>query len=267
MTDHYYSVRMRSSRQQRHISGAERLVPPDRVVETGRELLRRAMNHSRGVSEQVHLSIDLVPAGQIREICLPPLETFMVADWRQGRQAAVESLVAAGVPETVAADALARLAAGPGPAGSSLRGAMLIDVADGRRLDNDSARGVRVSRMDISPGALARLRRRLGPLGLDNDHVREALVLAAKVLSAPGLVAELCWSDDPDYTAGYVAAPSFGYRRFPHLKNVGDERGGRVFFVRGDTPVAELVSYLERQPVLVTRIAECAAPVPWRKNA
>lgn len=30
------------------------------------------------------------------------------------------------------------------------------------------------------------------------EHAREALVLASKVASAAGTVAELCWSDDPD---------------------------------------------------------------------
>ena len=35
--------------------------------------------------------------------------------------------------------------------------------------------------------------------------MREALVLASKVQSAEGIVGELCWSDDPDDTIGYVA--------------------------------------------------------------
>ena len=28
-----------------------------------------------------------------------------------------------------------------------------------------------------------------------------------------GVVAELCWSDDPDYTTGYVAGKNIGYVR------------------------------------------------------
>ena len=48
--------------------------------------------------------------------------------------------------------------------------------------------------------------------------MREALVLASKVQSAEGIVGELCWSDDPDYTVGYVACNGI-YHRIPNMKN------------------------------------------------
>ena len=92
---------------------------------------------------------------------------------------------------------------------------------------------------------------RLQQLGLTDSHVREALVLAAKVAAAPEVVAELCWSDDPEYTAGYVASKA-GYFRFPRLKEYGDPVGGRIFFVRPDCDLPLLIDYLERQPVLVS---------------
>ncbi len=38
------------------------------------------------------------------------------------------------------------------------------------------------------------------------EHVRETLVLASKVASAAGTVAELCWSDDPDVGKTFVSA-------------------------------------------------------------
>jgi len=90
--------------------------------------------------------------------------------------------------------------------------------------------------------------------------VREALVLAAKVLSAPGIVAELCWSDDPDYTAGYVASPVHGYVRFPHLKPPGDERGGRAFFFRSEEmDIERVIDYLEHAAFLVDEIGSLPA--------
>lgn len=46
---------------------------------------------------------------------------------------------------------------------------------------------------------------RLQKKGFLGDHVREALVLASKGrASAVGVVAELCWSDDPEYVTGYA---------------------------------------------------------------
>jgi 6-carboxyhexanoate--CoA ligase len=90
----------------------------------------------------------------------------------------------------------------------------------------------------------------LAKKGLANDHVREAMILATKVAAAQGMVAELCWSDDPEYTAGYVASGK-GYFRFPHLKEYGNPVGGRVFFVDPAVDIEALTDYLEKQPVLV----------------
>jgi len=91
--------------------------------------------------------------------------------------------------------------------------------------------------------------------GRDTIHLREALALAGKVLLSPGIVAELCWSDDPDYTAGYVASPARGYVRFPHLKKMGDRLGGRAFFYQRSTfNLATLSDFLERTPILFTAI-------------
>jgi 6-carboxyhexanoate--CoA ligase len=120
--------------------------------------------------------------------------------------------------------------------------------------------------MDLTPAAEQELRRGLAALGLDNAHVREALVLAAKVLSAPGIVAELCWSDDPAYTAGYVAGPSLGYVRFSHLKPLGEERGGRAFFVRSEgLDLAAFIEHLERSVLLVDRIGALHGAAPWKE--
>jgi 6-carboxyhexanoate--CoA ligase len=135
-----------------------------------------------------------------------------------------------------------------------MRGAMLVDAGSGERLENDPARGIRATRMDLSPVAEADLHRELLRRGIDNPHVREALVLAAKVVCAPGIVAELCWSDDPDYTAGYVCTPVHGYFRFPHLKPAGDERGGRAFFLRPGIDPAPTVHFLEKAVILFTEI-------------
>ena len=124
---------------------------------------------------------------------------------------------------------------------TSMRGAMLVDAISGERLDEGN-RGVRVSHMDsFDSHALG-----------DNEHMREALVLASKVQSADGIVGELCWSDDPDYTVGYVACNGV-YHRIPNMKELGSDIGGRVFFVRPDIDRESVITYLEKAPVLVQR--------------
>lgn len=266
MSAELYSIRMHASRGGAHLSGAERLAPAAELERLAAELLRRAMEHPRGVADAVRLSVEAIPPAQLRRGRLPDLRTVSVADWRQGRAAALHFLAAAGVAADAARCAMQELAAGAAPGGCSMRGAMLVDAQSGERLEPDRARGVRASRMDLTAAAEAELSRGLAALGLDNPHVREALVLAAKVLSAPGIVAELCWSDDPAYTAGYVAAPALGYVRFPHLKPPGEERGGRAFFVRSKgLDLAALIEHLERSVLLVDRIGALHGTTPWKE--
>jgi 6-carboxyhexanoate--CoA ligase len=68
-------------------------------------------------------------------------------------------------------------------------------------------------------------------------------------------MAEVCISDDPDYTTGYVASAGLGYIRIPHIKRKKDRRGGRVFFLREGASVPDVMEYLEKTPVLVNSIS------------
>lgn len=260
-----YSVRMHSRRENRHLSGAERLVGPAELETAAAALVRRALEHPRGRAEEIRLVVDLVPPAAIRRGRLLDLRTYRVCDYRQGRSAARCLLQQAGVAETAVTAAMDWIAQGAAPDGRAMRGAMLIDTESGARLEADPARGVRASRMDLSPAAEAELRARLAERGLDNPHVREALVLASKVLAAPEVLAELCWSDDPDYTAGYVASREFGYIRFSQLKPLGEERGGRAFFVRGAGFDREgLIAFLEHAVLLFDRLGTIGGAEDWR---
>jgi 6-carboxyhexanoate--CoA ligase len=87
--------------------------------------------------------------------------------------------------------------------------------------------------------------------------VREALTLASKVLSSRRIIAELCVSDDPDYTTGYIASRKFGYVRIPNIKSAGSKEGGRAFFVKEGAGIKEISNYLERVPVMIMEIAPC----------
>lgn len=261
-----YSIRMHSSCRGAHLSGAERLVAETELETVAGQLVRRALEHSRGCADSIRLSVDAISEPLIRCATLPDLATIRVTDFLQGREAAAVLLQHSGVSPRAVEIALATLAAGAAPDGGSMRGAMLLDAGSGVRLEADPFRGVRVSRMDLSPEAALGLQRQLQRFGLNNPHVREALVLAGKVLATPGILAELCWSDDPDYTAGYVAAPALGYRRLTQLKPLGEERGGRVFFVRGENfDLAKLQWELEQAVLLFTEIGVIAGDVPWEE--
>lgn len=246
-----YSVRMRSAQGGshetggRHISGAERLVTDHRVKQVAEEMLIRATTHSRGEADYINIIVEKVDSADIRSVPLLPVTNVEVSALEEGRKAALQWLVRAGVTEEAARlgmDALLALT-------DSMRGAMLVCSDTGARCDEQGSRGIRVSRLDIADEN--QFQQCLEQSGLTGIHVREALVLASKVAAAPGIAAELCWSDDPEYTTGYVASAA-GYIRFPYLKPYGSPVGGRVFFVQPDCDVSTLIRYLETTPVLVT---------------
>lgn len=246
-----YSVRMRAAQGGRHedggrhISGAERVVTRERVEQTTAAMLKRAFAHSRGQADFMNLVIEKIDPCIIQRVPLLPVSQLETSTVTQGQKAARLALVAAGVSDGSAQEGIGLLLS----LADSMRGAMLLCAATGRRLDHTYDKGIRVSRMDVEneeafTGRLARQ-------GIDNMHVREALVLASKVAAGPGIVAELCWSDDPGYTTGYVAS-SKGYIRIPHCKTLGSFIGGRIFFVNPAAEVSCLENYLQYQPVLVT---------------
>lgn len=94
---------------------------------------------------------------------------------------------------------------------------------------------------DTIEGSFAIMRQILGELGL-----------ATKVVNAPGIISELCMSDDPDYVVGYISSKQHGYVRLTPLKNMGDPHGGRIFIFDSRLAKAEdAIHYLEKQKVLV----------------
>lgn len=244
-----YSVRMRASRRSRHISGAEGLFESREATIAARRFSDRAMNHERGRPDKVVVTIE-----ELREkpdhIAALPVCTVRNSRPSTGRKIVSELLTALGISSQGIEAALEAVRKA-----GHLGGALIMNT-EGVRADPDLARGVRVSRMGISPVARAKLGRMLGRRGINNERVREALILASKVNRHSGIIGELCISDDPGYTTGYVASKRFGYVRVPHIKKKGDSSGGRVFFMYGiDTE--PIVSYLQSRPVIVTEVSTC----------
>ena len=261
------SLRMNAERDGQHISGAERLLRVADLESAAVGMLQRALLHPRGTAETIRFHVEPISAARVNRGRLLDFSGYQVESWQQGRQLASQMLVASGISQAVADGSIAILAAGASPDGHSMRGAMLIDADSGERLEFDQARGVRASRMDLDGEARQQLYRLLDSINLNNPHVVEALILATKVSSAPGLVAELCWSDDPDYLAGYVASQQFGYQRISLLKPAGEERGGRVFFVRrAKAELPDLVEWLEKSPLLIDRVGQVRQPIPWKEE-
>jgi 6-carboxyhexanoate--CoA ligase len=265
MTTDFYSIRLRAEGHGRHLCGAERIAPAGDLPVLAAALVARAMAHAGGQPDVAHCTIAWL--GEIpAALPLPAVTTWEVPAAAVGRSAARALLQRAGVAAVAAETALRLLAIGPAPGGEVMRGAMLVDAATGDRLEPDPARGVRISRMDLAPAARAELLAALADASLGHPRTAEALVLAGKVLRAPGVLAELCWSDDPAYLAGYVADPCHGYQRITRLKEPGDPMGGRALFIAtGNWDRAACVAFLERQPVLFDRLGMLHPPQIWQE--
>lgn len=266
MENSFYSIRMRASSREKHLSGGERLVPRNEISAVVAALTEQGLLAADGQADVVQCRVERIATATLRYGVLPDVSTRAVRNDHEGRLLAVRLLERAGVAAQVAQGAIQLLADGPGPGGTVMRGAVIMDARNGQRLEPDPNRGVRASRMDVTPDCRFKLTRLLQEHDLGHRRVGEALVLAGKVLSASGLVAELCWSDDPNYTTGYVAAPAFGYRRISALKPSGDPRGGRVFFVESGTSIADLVVYLEETPVLFVDHGTISPAQQWESD-
>lgn len=261
MKQNFFSIRMRAARGGahedggKHISGAEKIVPEDKIPAVLEKLYFRARKHELGRPDFINITIEQLSGEDIQRITSLPVYTIRCRDFLEGRKLAKQLLSLTGIKNIVIEKGFHHLLAGESGRGGNMRGAILMDINTGRRLEPDQNRGVRASRMDYHPEVTQTLSGILDKLNLNNNHVREALCLATKVAGVPGIAAELCWSDDPGYTAGYVAAANLGYIRLPHLKEKGSSHGGRIFFIDPNlSRPQEIIKTLEQKPYLITEL-------------
>lgn len=254
-----WSVRMRASRRvgtgkskvrsgkttEMHVSGAEGLYGFQEVNRIAGEYLLRAMNHPRGRPDRVVITIEKT-GRKPSSVPILSIATAKCDSSEEAKKIIYRMLSGAGVSRDAIGKGLKVATGRP-----VMHGAALISSGSAARCEPDRERGVRVSRLGIARDSEKRLRGRLAGKGIDTTTVREALVLASKVASCKGIVAELCISDDPDYTTGYVASRKSGYIRIPNIKKKGSIRGGRVFYVKEGADIGRIIEYLERRPVVV----------------
>lgn len=232
-----YSIKMRASKQGKHVSGAERIVPQELITATIGALSERALHHGLGRADFINIKMEEVHPEELQYLDAIPVVN-RPAETIEGTYAIMrEVLGELGLADKT--DELIDLLRHVHP----MRGAVLYDIATDQRIEPDQERGIRVTYMDAE-GASSN--------NSNKDHFREAIVLATKVVNAPGIISELCMSDDPDYVVGYISSKQHGYVRLTPLKTVSDPHGGRIFIFDSRLAKAEdAIHYLEKQKVLV----------------
>ena len=245
-------MRMRSSLNEGHLSGAERIVNGN-VVQIIPELMHQAIS-SYKMPDSIIFSVDAIDPSSVIYTNPLAIRTIDSSLPEEAAKLSTDILNDNGVSPVAVERAFYLLRTGPAPGSKNMRGAVIMDSVTGERMEHDSSRGIRVSRTDYTEDARRSLTNRLMEEGILHRRVMDALAIATKVADRKESVAELCWSDDPEYTTGYVASRKSGYIRITNMKNKGNPAGGRVFFInRQGLNLEEYIHYLEKQPVIIDR--------------
>lgn len=129
-------------------------------------------------------------------------------------------------------------------------GALLV-TSRGRPFLEAGTTGIRTTHLGCDPSLRKALEENLDHfLAKPNHRFIDALVLASKVLASESVLLEICVSDDPSYTTGYMASRLFGYVRIPHMKKPGIPKGGRLYVVSPTVHLPTLLRELRETPVL-----------------
>ena len=250
-----YSIKMRSAKGGshekggKHISGAERILRENEVEEELIKIYRRAINHEKGKPDFINIKIEEIDEKDIIYQKRLNIIQHDVSSKEEGLDLAKKLLSDNGVSDKAIEEGIKELL----DLSESMHGAMLIDKDSGKRLDERGMRGVRVTGIANADNKnYIKAHEEEGDEGL---HFEEALILASKILSTKGVIAELCWSDDPSYVIGYVGTKDT-YERIPILKDKGNPIGGRIFFIdtnqlNENYTLEDLIDYLENQIVLI----------------
>lgn len=252
-----YSVKMRASMEDngtsKHISGAEKILSEEQVYQCVNSLIERGLHHDKGEADFLNIKIEKAHRDEIEYLEALKVTTVEVDDYKDGLKEIDKFLKEIGAPcYEIIKPFIEQTYA--------MRGAMLLDITNLKRLEPDSDRGIRATYMDQERDIAK-------PVSNYKNHYEEAIVLATKVVNCPGIVGEICISDDPNYVTGYVASKEAGYRRITKLKEMGSENGGRIFLYDPEkASVDDVINYLQKKMVIVKNVCALNKTKVERQN-
>ncbi|RMA97809.1 6-carboxyhexanoate--CoA ligase [Hydrogenothermus marinus] len=236
-----YSIKVRASKENKHISGSERIVSKENIPNVVKQLLERQQNKDFDFS---NIKIEKLKQEPIYIEKSLKIVQFKYENYKKSLKKAIDILSKElKKDENWIKSYIELLYKGAGENGENLKGAMIIDL-NGNRLDEKGIRTVLVDFVDRE-----KITEKLEKNGFTKRTV-DALALTTKNLNYPNIVAEFCISDDSDYTIGYVSTKKYYYRFIP-LKEYQLDKGGRIYFVKNDTNKEKLIKYLRETPVLI----------------
>ncbi|MHB1285636.1 MAG: 6-carboxyhexanoate--CoA ligase [Leptospirales bacterium] len=254
-----YSLRMRAFNGQKHLSGGEDIVDNVALKTRLLELLDQGLEPSSkqliDPPHSINIRIDPVHTKDIKTISLLPvycLKTKRLEETWFFLKKAFEGMGEVfGISGTLGYQQAEKLLSDKNDAttGASL----LLPNAESRIPNGD---GIRITHFGINPSLKDELTQEsaIHALGSGRRFI-EALQISSKILSHEKTAFELCLSDNPEYTTGYLSVRGVGYIRLPFVKPPGLRAGGRIIGVLNtfiESDMLEMVGYLTESPVLFT---------------
>ena len=238
----------------RHLSGAEDLVPAEELEQTVAAFLKRlapfASREKQWVPQQI-LTIDPIPEKAVLRKPLLPVQ-MLDSKSLEETSALLPYLLEELLPNPMMGEKILEIFFREIMDSPPKNGALVVTTS-GELLDMGNLEGIRTTHVGCTARIRQDLEQCLDPLTRPNYRLVDALVLASKVISSGCVLLEICASDDPEYTTGYLASDKFGYIRIPHIKTKGSGRGGRLYVVPPDVDLRSLITYLRATPVVIDR--------------
>lgn len=225
-----YSIKMRASNEDIHISGAETMCEFDDLENYLKKYFNKAFYHENETIDFLNLKIEKVkePIQILRALSvIKDLDDTLEHTLEQlAKQTGVSEYALNKGFEYIKNDI-------------NYSGAIILSARTGHRLDNTGKRGIRVSNLAFKTC------KRNGEI---SERVKDARALATCMNTFEGVKAELCVSDDLNYTTGYYASSKLGYHRIFNIKKKATRQGGRIIFVDDHIDLNQYITFLESIP-------------------
>ncbi|MCS5348941.1 6-carboxyhexanoate--CoA ligase [Staphylococcus aureus] len=221
-----YSIKMRSSNQNLHISGAETICELENIEQTIQKFYKKGFFHENGQPDFLNIKIQKITT---------PIKQIKALSIIENEKANLQNLMLeCGISEHAMKQGLAYIRND-----TVYTGAIIISAISGKRLDSAGDRGIRVTNFSLEDiNYKANL----------TERVKDALAIASCINSMPHVKGELCVSDDLTYTTGYFATGAQGYHRLFNVKEPNTRHGGRIIFVDDNLDLNSYISFLESTP-------------------
>lgn len=264
-----YNIRMRASVNGKHCSGGEEILAEKDLEDGVARLFKRGFESpSPHFRKDVSISIRVegVAPEKLRRSALLPVRQ-LDSDDDQTTRSFIRSFLHLSLRqisvdhEKSTQNILDCIDSFLRPEAAAMWGAIILSPSGEKiPLPDD---GVRTTHIGIESQTRNDLLTSARSNGISGRRFPEALMLASKVLAQRQVHLELCISDDPTYTTGYIAGKNIGYIRLPHIKRSGMTGGGRIYLLNkspDEAELAALITELKESPFLFEKTAPISPP-------